>query len=88
MNKTLVDIEHFEEKIDQLFEVAKLSRSGLFNIENTAEKIGLDKDEREAMYYHLKRSNMIEDVNGPILKISKYGKMMQNGDINHGYAPI
>lgn len=88
MNKSLIDIEHYEEKLSKLFKEAQLSRSGLFNIENTAKKIGLDNDEKEAMYYHLKRSNMIEDVNGPILKISKYGKMLQNGDINYGYAPI
>jgi len=88
MIRTLTDIECFEDKVGKLFKEAQLSRSGLFNIKNTGEKIGLKKDEIEAMYYHLKRSSMIEDVNGPILKITKYGHMINNGDINHGYVPI
>ena len=60
----------------------------MFDICRLGKKIGLKKDEIEAMHYHLKRSDMIEKVNGSLLKITKYGKMLQNGEINHGYVPI
>ncbi len=88
MQKSLPDIESFDKKVTQLFKEAQHSRSGLFNINRAGKKIGLQDEEIEALHYHLKRSNMVEDVNGPILKFSKYGKMLHNGDINYGYVPI
>jgi len=88
MLRSLPDIESFEVKVTLLFKEAQRTRSGLFNIASLGRKIGLDKDETEAMHYHLKRSDMIEKANGSLLRISKYGQMIQNGQINHGYLPI
>ena len=88
MLKTLPDIESYDQKVSQLFKEAQVTRSGLFDLKNVGKKIGLKKDEIEAMHYHLKKSNMIENANGSLLRISKYGKMLQKGEINYGYAPI
>ena len=88
MLRSLPDIESFEVKVTQIFKEAQRTRSGLFDIASLGRKIGLDKDEIEAMRYHLKRSDMIERANGSLLRISKYGQMIQNGQINHGYLPI
>ena len=88
MRRSLPDIESFELKVTQIFKEAKRTRSGLFDLASLGRKIGLDKDEIEAMYYHLKRSGMIEEAKGSILRISKYGRMLQKGQINHGYVQI
>ena len=88
MLRSLPDIECFEVKVTQIFKEAQRTRSGLFDIASLGRKIGLDKDEIEAMHYHLKRSDMIEQAEGSLLRISKYGHMLQKGQINHGYLPI
>ncbi len=88
MRRSLPDIESFEVKATQIFKEAQRTRSGLFDLASLGRKIGLDKDEIEAMHYHLKRSDMIERANGSLFRISKYGQMIQNGQINHGYLPI
>jgi hypothetical protein len=88
MFKSLPDIESYDHKVSKLFKEAKLSRSGLFDIEKTGRKIGLDSQEIETIYYHLIRSNMVETASGSLVRISKYGHMMYNGQINHGYAPM
>jgi len=88
MHRSLSEIESFDKKVTQLFKEAHHSRSGLFNIEETGKKIGLDSREIETISYHLKRSNMLETANGSLVRISKYGHLMYSGQINHGYAPI
>jgi len=88
MHRSLPEIDSFDKKVKQLFEEAHHSRSGLFDIEKTGKKIGLDSTEIETISYHLKRSNMLETANGSLVRISKYGDLMYSGQINHGYAPI
>ena len=88
MHRRLQYIESYNQKVTELFKEAQVTRSGLFDLRNVGKKIGLKKDEIEAMYYHLKKSNMIENASGSLLRISKYGKMLQNGEINYGYAPM
>ena len=82
------DIERYNHKVNRLFSEAEQSRSGLFDIIKTGMKIGLDCKEIETIHYHLKRSNMVENAGGSLLRISKYGHMMYKGQINYGYAPI
>lgn len=88
MNRSIQDIEHFDSKVSSLFKEAAKSRSGLFDLSNVGEKLGLDPKEIEALNYHLKRNDMIEKVDGSIFRISKYGRMLQSGQITHGYVPI
>ena len=88
MHRSLPEIEAFERKVSQLLKEAYHSRSGIFDIEKTGKKIGLDSREIETMSYHLKRSNMLETANGSLVRISKYGHLMYSGQINQGYAPI
>lgn len=88
MNRSIQDIEHFDKNVKKLFKAAEYSRSGLFDMETTGKKIGLNSTEIEAMDYYLKRGKIIETTKGSICRFSKYGRMIQNGQINHGYAPI
>ena len=88
MNRLIPDIEHFDNKVSSLFKEAEKSRSGLFDIASLGKKIGLSTKEIEALNYHLKRNDMIEKVDGSIFRISKYGRMLQHGQITHGYVPI
>lgn len=88
MHRSLPEIEAFERKVSQLFKEAYYSRSGIFDMEKTGKKIGLDSREIETMSYHLKRNNILETTNGSHVRISKYGHLMYSGQINQGYAPI
>ena len=84
MIKTLPDIESYDLVVTRLFNDVEQS----FDIYRIGEKIGLEKIEIDAMYYHLKRSDMIENANDSMQRFSKYGYMLQNGEINHGYVPM
>lgn len=84
----LTDVESFDVKVNQLFKEAEVSRSGLFDINKIGKKLGLNEEEIESIKFHLKRSNMVETAQGPLLRVSKYGHMLHHGQINHGYAPI
>ncbi len=88
MNRTIQDIEHFDTKVNSIFKEAEKNRSGLFDLDNLGKKIGLNNKEIEAINYHLKRNDMIEKVNGSLFRISKYGRMIQHGQITQGYVPI
>lgn len=88
MNRSILDIEHYDKKVTKLFKAAEYSRSGLFDMESTGRKIGLNSSEIKAMNYHLKRSEIIETTKGSICRFSKYGRMIQNGKITNGYAPM
>lgn len=88
MIRTLPDIESYDLVVTRLFNEVKQSNNDTFDIYNIGEKIGLEKIEIDAMYYHLRRSDMIENANDSMQRFSKYGYMLQNGEINHGYVPM
>ncbi len=88
MIRSIEDIEHFDKKVTKLFKAAQYSRSGLFDMNSTGKEIGLNSTEIEAMYYHLSRNSMIEITKNSLCRISKYGRMIQNGQITNGYVPI
>lgn len=88
MQKSLTDIESFDEKVNQIFREAEVNRSRLFDINETGKQLGLNNEEIETIEYHLKRSNMVESAKGSLLRVSKYGHMLYKGQINYGYAPI
>ena len=88
MTRTIQDVEHFDSKVNSLFAEAEKSGSGLFDIVSIGKRIGLKDKEIEALNYHLKRNDMIEKVDGSLFRISTYGRMLQSGQITHGYVPI
>ena len=88
MIKTLPDIESFEKNIARMYEQIQGRESGLFEMYYDCEKLGMSGDEIEALYYHLKRSDMVERGECSLLRISDYGHMMMNGDIRQAYAPM
>ena len=88
MLKQIPDLESFEFVMDKLYEIVDESSSDEFDIHSVGETIGLSEDEIEAMNLHLRRSNIIEKAGGSLVRISTYGQMMRNGEINQGYVPI
>ena len=88
MNRSIKDIEHFDDTVNSLFKEAEKNRGGIFDLDSVGKRIGLDNYEIEALNYHLKRSDMIDKADGPLFRISKYGRMVLSGQITHGYVPI
>ena len=88
MLRQIPDVESFDFVVTRLFEEVEESKSDTFDIYSVGEKLGLNEDEIEAMYFHLRRSDMIEKAEGSLVKFSRYGEMMGKGEINHGYVPI
>ena len=88
MIRLIQDVEQFDSKVNSLFKEAEKNRSGLFNLSSFGKKIGLNSNEIEALNYHLKRNDMIEEADCSLFRISKYGRMLQSGQISHGYVPI
>ena len=88
MTRQIQDIEHYDSKVNNLFAEAEKSASGLFDMVSLGKRIGLNDKEIEAMNYYLKRNDMIEKVDGSLFRISRYGRMLQSGQITHGYVPI
>ena len=87
MIRQISDVECFDHVVTKIFQEVEESGSDSFDIYNIGEKIGLNEDEIEAMYFHLRRGEMIEQAGGSLVRISTYGHMIQNGEINHGYVP-
>ncbi len=88
MLREIPDVESFDHVVTKLFQEVEESTADTFDIYSMGEKFGLNEGEIEAMYFHLKRGEMIEQADGSLVRFSKYGHMMQNGEINHGYVPI
>lgn len=88
MIKSLPDIEPFEKNLARMYERIHGRESGLFDIYSVGRDLGLSGDEIEALYYHLKRGDMVECGENSLLRISDYGHMMMNGDITNAYAPM
>ncbi|MEM7008152.1 MAG: hypothetical protein AAF462_03375 [Thermodesulfobacteriota bacterium] len=88
MIKSLPDIESYDHIVKRLFKEIEQIDAESFNLYSYAAKLGLGQKEMETLYYHLKRGEIIENVSEREVRISKYGHMMYNGQINNGYVPI
>lgn len=88
MLREITDVECFDFVVTRLFQEVEESSTDSFDIYSMGEKYGLNQDEIEAMYFHLRRSDMIEQADGSLVRFSRYGHMMQNGEISHGYVPL
>ncbi len=72
MHRSLPEIEAFERKVSRLFKEAHHSRSGIFDMEKTGKKIGLDSREIETMSYHLTRNHMLETASRTTKILANY----------------
>ena len=57
-------------------------------IEELALETGLDTEEISTIIHYLNRSQYIEINRENHISISSYGRMINNGEINVGYAPL
>jgi len=88
MLRHITDIDSYDFVVTRLFHEVEESTADSFDIYSMGEKIGLNEDEIDSVYFHLKRSDMIEQADGSLVRISRYGHMMHKGEISHGYIPI
>lgn len=88
MLRNITDVDSYDFVVTKLFQEVEESRTDSFDIYSMGEKIGLNDDEIDSIYFHLRRSDMIEQADGSLVRISRYGRMMHKGEISHGYLPI
>ncbi len=86
MYRQLSEIDSYEHKASKVMNV--LSESVNMNIENLAKEADISRAEISEIVKNLEKSQYIELESRDHVHISKYGRKINNGEINVGYGPI
>ncbi len=86
MFRNVKEIESYEHKASKVMNI--LSESVNINIENLVKETELSRSEISEIVKALEKSQYIELSSHDHVHISKYGRKINNGEINVGYGPI
>ncbi len=86
MYRQMSEIASYEYKASKVMNI--LSESVNMNIENLAKETNLEKEEIMHVIENLEKSQYVELSSYDHVHISKYGRKINNGEINVGYGPI
>lgn len=87
MYKVDPEIEQYEFKVKNILNNLDNSATDK-EIKELALETGLHTDEISTIVHYLNRSQYIEIDRENHISISRYGRMINNGEINIGYAPL
>lgn len=87
MYRVAIEIDQYEFKVKDILNKLNNS-SGNKGVDELALETGLTKDEITAIVHYLTRPQYIERKGQERISISRYGKMINSGEINVGYAPL
>jgi len=87
MYKVDPEIEQYEFKVKNILNNLDNSATDK-EIKELALETGLPTDEISTIVHYLNRSQYIEIDRENHISISRYGRMINNGEINIGYAPL
>lgn len=80
------EIDHYEDKAKKVMNL--LSSAVNMNMDNLARETEMDMNEINEILINLQKSQYIEMGKYDHVQISKYGRKINNGEINVGYGPI
>lgn len=80
------EIDHYEHKAKKVMNL--LSSAVNMNMDNLARETEMDRNEINEIIMNLQKSQYIEMEKYDHVHISKYGRKINNGEINIGYGPI
>ncbi|HSG31160.1 MAG TPA: hypothetical protein VLB82_06390 [Thermodesulfobacteriota bacterium] len=86
MYRQINEIDSYEYKANKVMNA--LNDSVNMNIDNLIKETNIDKTEIIQVIENLEKSQYIELESYDHVHISKYGRKINNGEINVGYGPI